>query len=240
MRYKIELSYSGKEFNGWQKQPNAPSVQQTIEDACLMLFKQKIDLVGCGRTDTGVHAKNYVAHFDSDYRFGGESTNKLNRYLPKSIVINSIMQAIPDFHARFDAKSRTYEYIITTQKNPFLIDFAWHIAYDLNIDLMLQAALKLYDYADFTSFSKLHTNAKTNNCKIFNVEINPKGTVLVVRITADRFLRNMVRAIVGTIVDVGRGKISVEQFCRIIENKNRGDASRSAPAQALFLVEVEY
>lgn len=240
MRYKIELAYVGEGFNGWQKQPNAPTVQNTLEDAFMLLFNESVDIVGCGRTDTGVHAKYYVAHFDSDHEFDLISVDKLNRYLPKTVVIKSMQKTSDDFHARFDAKNRTYKYIITTKKNPFMISFSWYIPYGLDMESMKKAALKLYEYDDFTSFSKLHTDVKTNNCKIINLNIEEKDSLIIFTITADRFLRNMVRAIVGTLVNVGKGKINIEDFCTIIENKNRGDAGQSAPAKALFLTDVTY
>ncbi|MDR2010333.1 MAG: tRNA pseudouridine(38-40) synthase TruA [Bacteroidales bacterium] len=240
MRYKIELSYNGRDFHGWQKQPNAASVQQTIEEAISLIFKDKIDLTGCGRTDTGVHAKQYIAHFDSEFEYNSKHTEKLNRYLPDSISIFSIKETYPDFHARFDAKSRTYEYVIATEKNPFTIGFSWYIPWELDINLMKEAADKLYNYNDFTSFSKLHTDVKTNNCRIIDVKfIEEKGRILFM-ITADRFLRNMVRAIVGTLTDVGKKKINVNDFCKIIENKDRGFAGKSAPAEGLFLLNIEY
>ena len=240
MRYKIELSYVGTDFHGWQKQPNAITVQQTIEDAILLLFKQVIELVGCGRTDTGVHAKYYVAHFDSDFEFDYNHIFKLNCYLPKSISITSIEKVGNDFHARFSAKKRSYEYVITLKKSPFLVGFSWYVPFDLDIELMNNAAAILLDYCDFSSFSKLHTDVKTNNCKIFEAKFEVKDDMLIFNITADRFLRNMVRAIVGTIVEVGRKKITIEDFINIIEGKNRCLAGQSAAAEGLCLVGVGY
>lgn len=239
-RYKIELTYNGSEFHGWQRQPNAISVQQIIEDAISLLFKENIELVGCGRTDTGVHTKYYVAHFDCDTEFNSDIINKLNRYLPNTISIFSINKVSSDFHSRYNAKSRTYEYIISTYKDPFSIGFSWYIPQELNIELMNEAANLLLNYSDFTSFSKLHTDVKNNNCKISNAYFTKDKNKIIFTITADRFLRNMVRAIVGTLVNVGKCKISISDFCKIIETKNRCEAGQSAPAGGLFLVDVVY
>ncbi len=240
MRYKAELSYLGTNYHGWQKQPNAITVQQTIEDAFELLFKDKIEFVGCGRTDTGVHASNYVAHFDSENIYNENTVYKLNKYLPFDIAFLSIQKKDADFHARFSAKSRTYEYIISLKKNPFKNDSAWVLNKDLDVEQMQKAANLLFNYSDFTSFSKLHTDVKTNNCKIYKAKFELKDKDLIFIISADRFLRNMVRAIVGTLVEVGKNKITIEDFCKIIEQKNRGAAGQSAPAKGLYLVEIEY
>jgi tRNA pseudouridine38-40 synthase len=240
MRYKVELSYNGNDFCGWQKQPNVITVQQTIEAAFELLFKDKIELVGCGRTDTGVHAKYFVAHFDSEISYSAQHLCKLNRFLPYSIAIFAIMPTSTDFHARFSAKNRTYEYFINTTKNPFINNFSWFIPQKIDVSKMQHAANQLFRYVDFTSFSKLHTDVKTNNCTILCAEFIASGGQLVFRISADRFLRNMVRAIVGTLVEVGKGKLSETDFCAIIEAKNRNNAGQSAPANALFLVNCEY
>ncbi|MDR2836035.1 MAG: tRNA pseudouridine(38-40) synthase TruA [Bacteroidales bacterium] len=240
MRYKIELSYNGSEYFGWQKQPNNKTIQQTIEDAFLLIFKDKVEIIGCGRTDTGVHAKQYFAHFDSKNIFSLVETEKLNKYLPDSINIISINKTSDNFHARFSAISRTYEYYISTSKNPFYNNLSWYIFQKLNVDLMQEAVNQLYNYSDFTSFSKLHTDVKTNNCKIINANFTIKEDFIILRITADRFLRNMVRAIVGTLIEVGKEKLSVKDFCKIIESKNRCAAGQSVPAKGLFLVSVEY
>lgn len=240
MRYKLELCYNGRDFCGWQRQPNAKTVQQTIEDAFELLFKNKIELVGCGRTDTGVSAKYFVAHFDSEMTFGDEHLFKLNRYLPTAIALFSVTQTTTDFHARFSAKSRTYEYFIDLKKNPFSQEFAWFVPQKLNIIEMQKAVNQLFNYRDFTSFSKLHTDVKTNNCKIFCAEFIETNNQLIFRISADRFLRDMVRAIVGTLVELGKGKLTTKDFCNIIEKKDRGKAGQSAPANGLFLVDCQY
>ncbi len=240
MRYRIDLSYFGRDFHGWQRQPNAITVQQTIEDALFTIFRVEMSLSGCGRTDTGVHARYFVAHFDSDAEFSKKSIFKLNGYLPDSISIHSITKMEDGFHARFDAKSRSYKYYISTKKNPFAKEVSWFLPYELDIDSMQSACDKLKNYSDFTSFSKLHTDVKTNNCKVYNAVIKEQGEFLVFTVTADRFLRNMVRAIMGTLVEIGRGKKTVSDFCEIIEKKDRGMAGQSAPAAGLFLTDIEY
>ncbi len=240
MRYRLILSYCGCDFHGWQKQPNAITIQQTIEDAFRIVYKDGVDIYGCGRTDTGVHAREFVAHFDSDHRYNEDAVCKLNSFLPYAIVIKSLEVVQDNFHARFDALARTYKYQILTYKNPFHKDFAWYVPYKLNVLLMNECAKTLYEYTDFTSFSKLHTDVKTNNCKVFNAVFAEKEDLLIFEITADRFLRNMVRAIVGTLVDVGKSKFSIDDWRRIIEAKNRSEAGQSAPAKGLFLTKIEY
>ncbi|MDD2635634.1 MAG: tRNA pseudouridine(38-40) synthase TruA [Bacteroidales bacterium] len=240
MRYKIELSYSGRGFHGWQRQLNAVSVQQTIEDAINVVFSDKISMVGCGRTDTGVHARKYIAHFDSDKEYGSDAGMKLNNYLPFSIAIHSIKSVCSDFHARFSAIKRTYQYQICLTKNPFFVNYAWFVYQCLDVNLMNVAAEQLLKHIDFTSFSKLHTDVKTNNCDVQYAKFELNENVLIFTITADRFLRNMVRAIVGTLIDVGKGKTNIDDFTAIIEAKDRSKAGQSAPAQGLFLVDVEY
>ncbi len=243
MRYFITLAYNGTNYHGWQIQPNANSVQETLEQALSTILGRPIFIVGAGRTDTGVHAKKMIAHFDVEDEltdtFG--LVSRLNKFLPPDISINKIERVSDDLHARFSAISRTYKYYITTQKNPFTTNMAWQTFGTLDFDKMNEAARCLFNYIDFTSFSKLHTDTKTNNCKIMQAEwtkIDENEFVFTIR--ADRFLRNMVRAIVGTLVDVGRGKISIDEFCKIIEKKDRCSAGSSMPAHALFLVDVEY
>ena len=240
MRYRIDLSYVGTHYHGWQSQPNASSVQETLEDALGKVFRENISVTGCGRTDTGVHAEYYVAHFDANAEIDAKIIDRLNGLLPDDISIFSIEKADENFHARFDAKKRSYKYVITQRKNPFLKGFSWHVRYPLNVARMQEAADKLFNYTDFTSFSKLHTDVKTNNCKIYRAEFVKDGAQIVFHISADRFLRNMVRAIVGTLVEVGKDKLSVDDFCRIIESKDRCEAGQSVPADGLFLTEVEY
>lgn len=242
MRYFVDLAYNGTNYHGWQVQPNAPSVQETINKAINTLTRQEVKLVGCGRTDTGVHARDFVAHFDSTAELDTEKlVYKLNRFLPSDIVIYKMYKVNDEANSRFDALSRTYEYHITLQKNPFETEQCYYYTYgSLDVEAMNQAAQKLFNYIDFTSFSKLHTDVKTNNCKIMYVQWSVKNSKLIFTIKADRFLRNMVRAIVGTLLEVGKGKMSVDQFCDVIEQKDRGKAGVSAPAQGLFLTKIEY
>jgi tRNA pseudouridine38-40 synthase len=241
-RYFIELAYNGSSFHGWQIQPNAISVQEVMNDALNKVLRKDINVVGCGRTDTGVHASYFVAHFDADEAVADTEhlVYKLNRIVGNDVVVYSVQEVDKETHSRFHATARTYHYYLRTEKNPFVKDFSFRPFYQVNVDEMNEAAKVLFDYVDFTSFSKLHTETKTNNCKILHAQwvINEDGAVFVVK--ADRFLRNMVRAIVGTLLEVGRGKITIEQFRKVIENKDRGEAGTSVPGQALFLVDVDY
>lgn len=269
MRYFIYLQYDGTNYHGWQTQPDCISVQETIEEKLSLLLRQKLFIVGAGRTDAGVHARLMVAHFEYDgfgtmleieeqpEQLDAVRTQldtlkfKLNGLLPPDISILSIVPMKPEAHARFSATSRTYRYYVTTQKTPYDHLYTMRTYRDLNVDLMNEAASHLFDYIDFTSFAKLHTDVKTNNCRIMQahweyvtvpsfcakVQMPPQ---LVFTIQADRFLRNMVRAIVGTLMLVGRGKISVQEFCQIIERKNRCKAGDSVPASGLFLEDVGY
>lgn len=240
-RYFIYLAYNGKDYCGWQVQPNGITVQEKLESALSILLKTKIGITGAGRTDAGVHAECMVAHFDSNTSIDGVwLTDKLNRLLPSDIAIHQIVPVIPEAHARFDATARTYKYYVTDRKEPFLHPLLCKIARPLDFERMNEAARTLFDYTDFTSFSKLHTDVKTNNCKILHAEWTEENGRWVFTIKADRFLRNMVRAIVGTLFDVGRGKITVDDFRHIIESRDRGKAGTSAPAHALYLVDVDY
>ncbi|MBI9068167.1 MAG: tRNA pseudouridine(38-40) synthase TruA [Salinivirgaceae bacterium] len=242
-RYFIKLDYNGSAFHGWQIQPNAITVQETLEFALSKLLKEEIKIVGCGRTDTGVHAKNFIAHFDSTTKHL-ESNNpllyKLNKFIPKQIVVHSIHKVPNDAHSRFDATSRTYKYFINRKKDVFNFENCYNLTLPLNILEMKKAAEKLFSYIDFTSFSKINTDTKTNNCTIMQALFEEIDDQLIFTIKADRFLRNMVRAIVGTLLDVGKGKISVDDFCKIIESKDRCKAGASAPGNALFLIKVTY
>jgi tRNA pseudouridine38-40 synthase len=242
-RYAIELAYNGRDFFGWQIQPKQVSVQETIELALSRLFDaQKIDIVGCGRTDTGVHAKHYIAHVDLPLKWDEDVlTYKLNRILPASIVIYNIQKKESDFHARFNAKARTYRYFIHTQKDPFINGASLHFTKHLNLVKMNEAGLLLLGKKDFTSFSKLHTDVFTNICLISHAawtRVNEHE--IYFEITADRFLRNMVRAIVGTLLEVGEGKITSEDLKTIIAKNDRGEAKMSVPAHGLFLWKIEY
>ena len=243
-RYFIELAYNGKNYNGWQVQDNATSVQQTINEAISTVLQKNINVVGCGRTDTGVHARQFFAHFDleeNNLKFPIKSLiNKLNGILPWDIGIYNIFPVHSGLHARFSAIKRTYEYNITNRKDPFANDYAYYYPHHLNVDLMNEAASQLLTYSDFTSFSKVNTQVKTNICKIEKALWQEKEHQLVFQISADRFLRNMVRAIAGTLMDVGREKISVQDFRSTIESKNRSNAGFSVPAKGLFLTEIIY
>jgi len=242
-RYFIYLSYRGTAYHGWQVQPNGVSVQETLTKALATVLRcEDIEIVGAGRTDTGVHARMMVAHFDAEIKdFSPEElVFKLNSLLPNDISVQKIEQVKPTAHARFDAVSRTYEYHIITSKNVFLNGLAARFAGNIDLRKMNETAAVLLEYSDFTSFSKLHTDVKTNLCTITKAEWEQRGDVLVFTITANRFLRNMVRAIVGTLLDVGRGKISTNDFRNIIEEKNRCSAGSSVPAEGLYLVNVEY
>ncbi len=243
-RYFIRLAYNGENYHGWQIQENAPSVQETINDAFSTIYKKTINVVGCGRTDTGVHAKEFYAHFSINTRLSKPNLKlhikKLNGYLPKDICIYDIVPVKPEAHARFDALSRTYEYYINREKDPFNNDLTYFLHVDLDIARMNNGAKILMEYEDFTSFSKVKTQVKTNICKISYAQWKQQDNLLVFTITADRFLRNMVRAIVGTLLDIGRGKKSLDDLKAIIESKNRSNAGYSVPAKGLFLTKVEY
>ena len=242
MRYFVELRYDGAAYCGWQRQPDMPTVQQTIEAALTKLLRVETEIVGAGRTDTGVNASYYVAHFDSDVEFDvAQVLYKLNMMLPKDIAIFSLSTVAADAHARFDAVEREYTYFISSVKNPFRRHSAWLYYVPLDIEKMNSAAAKLLTYSDFTSFAKLNSNNKTNICRIMEAHwsVEPDG-VLRFTIRADRFLRNMVRSIVGTLVDVGRGRYSVEEFCEIVEAKDLSRSSAGAPSQGLFLSDVVY
>lgn len=242
MRYFIRLAYNGANYHGWQSQPNAESVQETVEKALSMVLRKQISITGAGRTDAGVNASVMIAHFDIDEAIVDIKTlvMRLNSIVGRDISVYNVFRVHDDAHARFDATARTYKYFVHTDKSPFLYMFSWRATCQLDFEKMNKAAEYLLKYTDFTSFSKLHTDVATNNCKISYAHWEQEGEQWVFTITADRFLRNMVRAIVGTLVDVGRGKITVEQFCEIIEKKNRCSAGTSMPGNALFLWHVEY
>ena len=241
-RYFIYLAYDGTNYHGWQIQPNGISVQECLMKALSTFLRREIEVIGAGRTDAGVNASLMVAHFDSDELLDTTSvTDKLNRLLPPDISIYRVCRVRPDTHARFDATARTYKYYVTTSKYPFNRQYRWRLYNQLNYERMNEAARILFEYNDFTSFSKLHTDVKTNICHITHAEwTQEEDATWVFTIRADRFLRNMVRAIVGTLIEVGRGKLTVEGFRRIIEQQDRCKAGTSAPGQALFLVNVEY
>ena len=239
-RYFLYLAYNGANYHGWQKQPNGDSVQATLIRALSTLLKTETAVVGAGRTDAGVHAKLMVAHFDAETNCDDSFIKKLNGILPNDIVVFNIRKTIPQAHARFDALKRQYEYHVYTEKNPFLEQFAHRVIPNTDFDAMNAAAKHLLTYSDFTSFSKLHTDVKNNLCTITRAEWQQQGEEWAFTIEANRFLRNMVRAIVGTLLEVGRKSLSEKDFCEIIEKKNRCAASASAPAKGLFLTNVVY
>ena len=241
MRYFLELSYNGKAYHGWQNQPNAISVQEVLEKALTTLLRKPIAIVGAGRTDAGVHALQMFAHFDYTNKINrNEILFKLNSFLPNDIALQDIFEVKKDSHARFDAVSRTYMYRISLEKDPFNFERAYFINNELDIDKMNEASKILLDYSDFECFSKVKTEVKTFNCNIIKAEWVKQGNEMHFTIKADRFLRNMVRAIVGTLVGIGSGKIDVNDMHAIIKSKNRSNAGYSVPAHALYLSKIEY
>jgi tRNA pseudouridine38-40 synthase len=241
-RYFIKLSFKGSQYHGWQAQPNARTIQQVLNEDFSLLLGEKIQVTGCGRTDTGVHARVFYAHFDGRAK---EITDqgflfKINNKLPPDIAIHQIRQVRADAHARFDALSRTYEYHIQRKKGVFSSEYAHYVYGILDTEAMQAASDILKDYTDFTSFSKVDTDTKTNDCDIQAASWDISEDTLVFTIKANRFLRNMVRAIVGTLLDVGFMRIEVDGFRQIIESRNRSEAGTSAPARGLFLTDVQY
>jgi len=243
-RYFIKLAYNGSRYHGWQIQSNAVTVQEAITKAIRLMWIRDFKMIGCGRTDTGVNATEFYAHFDLEEYISLEELNemvdRLNRYLSEDIVIFGIFPVPHDLHSRYDALSRTYEYHIHTQKDPFLNDFSWFVHQKLDFDLMNRGGEILLEYDDFTSFSKANVKRKTNLCKVMKAKWEHSAHRLIFTITADRFLHDMVRAIVGTLLDLGQNKISIEDLRLIIESKNRCSAGESVPAKGLFLTRVEY
>ncbi len=243
MRYFVYLKYNGAPYNGWQRQVDAPTIQECLERALSTLLRTEIEVVGAGRTDTGVNASYYVAHFDAPSLTMSEEQTvyKLNAILGRDIAVTLIRQVTDDAHARFGAKMREYQYFIDPTKNPFTQYFSWQCHYKLDVEEMNRAAEKLLKYEDFTSFAKLNSNNKSNICHISYArwDILEDGR-LRFTIRADRFLRNMVRAIVGTLVDVGRGRYTPEQFGDIVESRELSRSSGGAPPQGLFLSDVKY
>ena len=241
MRYFIKLSYSGTNYHGWQYQPNASSVQETMNKAVSTILNTEINLMGAGRTDTGVHAKEMYAHFDFKKSFEIESViHKLNSFLPKDITIYDIIPVPDAAHTRFDAVKRTYEYHINTFKDPFLQEQSWYFHQHLDIDLMNEAAKLLFKHTDFQCFSKVNTDVNTFDCTVFEAHWSKENEKLIFTISANRFLRNMVRAIVGTLINIGLHKITLTDFDAIIKSKNRDKAGFSVPAHGLYLTKIEY
>jgi len=240
LRYFIDLSYNGKAYHGWQNQPDAISVQEVLENALSTILKQDISVVGAGRTDAGVHAKQLFAHFDMEQVLPDNIVFRLNSFLPKDIAIHAVFKVRDEAHARFDALSRTYHYRVSTHKNVFNYDFAYALQKPLDVDLMNNACEILLTYNDFQCFSKVNTDVKTYNCKLIEAQWIIHNGELIFTIKADRFLRNMVRAIVGTLINIGMGKLDLEQLHDIIKSKNRSEAGFSVPAHGLYLINVEY
>ena len=241
MHYFIKLSYNGSLFHGWQIQPNAVSVQETLENALSTILRNKIAVVGAGRTDTGVHAKNYVAHFKAELTLPISTLiYKLNSLLPPSVTIHELTPVNTEAHARFSATFRKYEYLVKEEKDPFYQNLVYKPFKPLDFGKMNEAAKLLYKYNDFTSFCKLHADNKTNICHVTHAEWTKREDVWVFTIIADRFLRNMVRAIVGTLIEVGLQKIEIKDFEQIILAKHRSKAGVSVPGEALYLVEIGY
>jgi tRNA pseudouridine38-40 synthase len=253
MRYFVTLSYDGTRYHGWQVQPNGISVQEELQRALSLLLRQDIQVTGAGRTDAGVHARMMVAHFD--FEGGGSKEEgvsreeidckqlvyKLNKLLPQDIAVQKVELVADDKHARFSALARTYYYYLHTVKSPFLRHYSCELHYPLDFDRMNEAARMLLDYEDFGAFCKSHADVKTTLCQVTKAEWRSVGEgQWLFEITANRFLRNMVRAVVGTLIEVGRGRLSMDDFRRVIEGKRRTEAGESMPAHALFLVKIEY
>jgi tRNA pseudouridine38-40 synthase len=240
-RYFIQMAFDGSAYHGWQVQPNALTIQQIMEEALSTLLREKIKVTGAGRTDTGVHASFFMAHFDvSGSKIPGDLAYKLNRFLPEDILIHRIFKVDDAFHARFSATYRTYHYVMTIEK-PLFDRMYTHVVHgELDRDAIRSSCQALFDYRDFTSFSKLHTDVENNHCHIMQAEWIRTDRGYRFEIKANRFLRNMVRSIVGTLLLVGHGKTDPEGFRKIIESKDRSLAGMSVPAKALFLVDIGY
>jgi tRNA pseudouridine38-40 synthase len=242
MRYFVTLSYDGTRYHGWQIQPNGDSIQERLQGALSTLLRAEISVTGAGRTDAGVHARMMVAHFDYEDELDGKQLcYKLNRLLPYDIAVQKVEQVADDLHARFSATSRTYHYYIHTVKDPFNRAYSCELHYPLDFQKMNEAARMLLKYEDFGAFCKSGADVKTTLCKVTAAEWHQTSpSTWYFEITANRFLRNMVRAVVGTLVDVGRGRLSLEEFQKVIEGKRRTEAGESMPGNALFLEDIKY
>lgn len=241
MRYLLEICYKGTQYHGWQKQHNAHSVQSVLDEKLSLLIGENIETLGCGRTDTGVHAKQFFAHFDTS-RTQDEAhlVYKLNHILPKDIAAHRLYSVADDFNARFDADYRTYEYWITQKPDPFLLEQAWYQYGEMNLEQMNEAAAMLIGKKDFECFSKVQTQVNNFICEVMIAEWKREGDKLIFTIRANRFLRNMVRAVVGTLTEVGRGRLTPAGVQQIIDSKNRCEAGQSVPAHGLYLTEIAY
>ncbi|MCX3263770.1 tRNA pseudouridine(38-40) synthase TruA [Pedobacter agri] len=242
-RYFIQIAYDGSQYHGWQIQPNAITVQELLDKAMSTFYRQPIETLGCGRTDAGVHATEFYAHFDVENLEESkvlQAVAGINAMLPYQIAAKRIIPVHEEAHARFDATARAYKYYLHFEKDPFKLNRSWLVKDKLDLNLMNQAAALLLDYTDFSCFSKSNTQTFTNNCKIVKAVFEETDGGLVFTIEADRFLRNMVRAVMGTLVRVGKYEINLEEFKAVIESKNRSKAGQSVPACGLYLVKVEY
>lgn len=236
----MELEYFGKAYHGWQRQPNALSVQEVVEESLCTLLQQNVEIVGAGRTDAGVHARQIFAHFDAEAIPESDLVFRMNSLLPKDISVKDLLQVTPEAHARFDAVSRSYEYHLVTRKDVFAVDTAYYIQKELDVEKMKAAASILLEYTNFKCFSRSRTDVFTYNCKIEKAAWEQREDKLIFHITADRFLRNMVRAIVGTLLQIGLGKMEVEEMHRIIKSEDRSKAGASVPAHGLYLTGIIY
>ena len=241
-RYFIELSFNGEPFHGWQRQKEAYTVQQCLEEHFSVFLKQNVSVMGAGRTDAGVHAKNFFAHTDIDLKglFPKDFVYKMNRFLPHSIVLHNLYPVIDNAHARFDAIRRTYHFYLTTEKDPFMNSFSHAYFEKMDLQKMNEAAKYLIGSKDFRSFARTGVNVNNYVCDIKQAFWTSENNLLIFHITADRFLRNMVRAIVGTLMDVGRGRLEIEDVPKIIDSKDRRNAGKSVPGKGLFLTEIQY
>ena len=240
MRYFLELAYRGSAYHGWQRQPNAVTVQEKVEDALATLLREPVEVVGAGRTVTGVHARQLFAHFDLEAELSPDFVFKMNSVLPMDIAVRSLLKMKPEAHARFDALSRTYEYHVVLEKDPFSLESAYFLKRKPDLKKMNEAAKMLMEYSDFKCFSRSRTDVRTYTCRIEEAYWEKRGESLMFTIKADRFLRNMVRAVVGTLLEIGWGKLEVEELHQIIKSKNRSEAGASVPAHGLYLTKVEY
>jgi tRNA pseudouridine38-40 synthase len=242
LRFFLEIAYRGTQYHGWQRQPNAETVQQVVEASMSILLNEAVSIMGAGRTDTGVHAKQMYAHFDTNYKFDDASdfVFRMNAMLPKDIVIKKLFQVSDSAHSRFDAIYRTYEYWVYESKNPFLEPFAYRLKSNVDFDIMNQAADLLLHHQDFKCFSKSNTDVSTFECNITKANWKSHNEYSVFTITANRFLRNMVRAVVGTLLEIGQGKHPVTHLQEVLESQDRSSAGFSVPAHGLYLTEVGY
>lgn len=242
-RYFIKLAFKGTNYHGWQIQQNARTVQEIVNKALSTIFQEEINVTGAGRTDTGVHASCFYAHFDlqnTEIKDSQKTLFRLNRFLPDDIAVYDLFRVPDKAHARYDATSRTYEYRITRIKDPFRREFAYHVFWDLDVSRMNKASKILFNYEDFSSFSKSNTQVKTSRCEIYHAKWTEQKHLLIFTVQANRFLRNMVRAIVGTLLEIGQKRADPETMKTIIESKNRSKAGYSVPANGLFLTDIQY